>query len=170
MKRIWFLRMLTAGAALIGIAGIASLSMAGAEAATAPTHAPAAATIQQTAPQPGAGLFNGTVKQVKPTLIVHAKDGDRQITVAPGSPVLRNGAAVTIDKLQKGDKITAILNGQGVATQIDAHSGGTSAGDVLKWLIPLIVVVAIVLAALWWFLTQRSEHRSGIHFGRPHHA
>jgi hypothetical protein len=161
MRHTWFTSLLLAGAALLGLASLAT-----AAANFAPPVTRSLAIGDQTAPT---GTFSGTVKQNGPTLIVHATDGDHQLTVAPGSPVLRDGKATTIDQLKQGDKVTATLNAQGVATRLDARPRGTSAGDVLQWLLPLLVVVALVVAALWWILGPRRSHRESLH-GRLHHA
>jgi hypothetical protein len=154
--------MLILAAALIGTAGLTTAFAA----ASSPTDGLTSSVLNQAAP--AAGTFTGTVTQNGPTLIVHAKDGDHQLTVAPGAPVLRNGKTTTVDKLKKGDKITATLNAQGVATRLDAQSG-SSAGQVLVWLIPLLIVVALVLLALWWYLGPRRRHRESLH-GRIMHA
>ena len=153
MSRLWLWRLLLVITALGGLGLLGSGAL----------HAAPAQT------SPGAGTFTGTVKQNGPTLILHAKDGDHQITVAPGAPVLRDGKPTTVDKLKKGDKVTATLDAQGIATRLDATPGGTSAGDVLKWLIPLIVLILIALALLWWWLSRERRGR-GASFGRLHHA
>ncbi len=153
MSGLWIRRLLLVVTALGGLGLLGTGAVRAAPAQTAP----------------GAGTFTGTVKQNGPTLILHAKDGDHQITVAPGAPVLRDGKSTSVDKLKKGDKVTATLNAQGVATRLDASPGGTSAGDVLKWLIPLIVVVLIALALLWWWLSRGRRGR-GVSVGGLHHA
>jgi len=165
MRTKWIARGLALVAALVGGTLALAPVVYGATPRTGSQHV----QLNQTAPVPGAGTFSGTVTQNGPTLILHASDGDHQVTVAPGSPVLRDGKTTTVDKLKKGDKVTATLNAQGVATRLDARSGGTSAGDVLKWLIPLLILLAVAAFVVWW-LMSRNRRGSGVHFGRLHRA
>jgi hypothetical protein len=83
--------------------------------------------------------------------------------------VIRDGNTTTVDQLKKGDKVTATLDAQGVATRLDAQGGGTSAGDVLVWLIPLLVVVALIAVALWWLFGSH-QRRGESWRSRLHHA
>lgn len=155
---------------VIAALGVSTLAVSRVHAAAAPAFPPGATTaVHQTAP--GAGTYTGKVVQNGPTLILKGKDGERQVNVASGAPVLRNHKTTTIDKLKKGDTVTATLNTQGVAERLDANSGGTSAGDVLWWLIPLIILAIIVAAIAWWLATRnRSGRWHGANLGRPHHV
>jgi len=163
----WLLR---ASLVVIAALGVSTFAATRVHAARTPLQAAdAGAAVNQTSP--GAGTYTGKVVQNGPTLILKGKDGERQVSVAPGAPVLRDHKTTTIDKLKKGDTVTVTLNAQGVAERLDANSGGTSAGDVLKWLIPLIVLVIVVAAVAWWLATRRrSGHLHGAHLGRPHHV
>ncbi len=146
------------------------MAVARAHAATAPASpAHAAITLNQTAP--GAGTYTGKVVQNGPTLILKGKDGERQIAVALGAPVLRDHKTTTIDKLKQGDTVTVTLNAQGAAERLDANSSSNSAGDMLKWLIPLIILAIIVIAAVWWLtMRERASRWRSPNLGRPHHV
>ncbi len=163
----WLFR---ASLVVIAALGVSTFAATRVHAARAPLHAAdASAAPNQTSP--GAGTYTGKVVQNGPTLILKGKDGERQVSVAPGAPVLRDHKTTTIDKLKKGDTVTVTLNAQGVVERLDATSGGTSAGDVLKWLIPLIVLAIVVAAVAWWLATRRrSGPLHGAHLGRPHHV
>lgn len=163
----WLFR---ASLVVIAALGVSTFAVARVHAARAPLY-PAAASAAPNQTSPGAGTYTGKVVQNGPTLILKGKDGDRQISVAPGAPVLRDHKTTTIDKLKKGDTVTVTLNAQGVAERLDATSGGTSAGDVLKWLIPLIILAIVVAAVAWWLATRRRSGRlHGAHLGRAHHV
>lgn len=167
MQSRWLYR---ASLVVVAALGLSTLAVAHVHAATTPAFPPAA-SVAPNQTTPDAGTYTGKVVQNGPTLILKGKDGERQVSVAPGAPVLRDHKTTTIDKLKKGDTVTVTLNARGVGERLDATSGGTSAADVLKWLIPLIILAIIVAVVAWWLATRKRSGRwHGAHLGRPHHV
>ena len=149
MRPHLFGKIAVAAVALIG----ASLFAAGAvQASSAPASLAQRASLNQTAPV--AGTYSGTVKQNGPTLVTHDNEGDRTLVVQPGSTVMRNGKAVAISDLKKGDKISATLAADGTVTRIDATSASSNTGTVVA-VIVIVALVLIALAVLGWLLSNR---------------
>ncbi len=146
-------RLLLGAAAFVGLSTLAVASVG----ATARPASPGvlsghAIGINQT--QPAAGTYSGTVKQNGPTLVTHDNEGDRTLIVQPGATVMRDGKAVAINQLKKGDKLSATLAADGTVTRIDATSPSDSTG-FLKWLIPLVIAALVLLALLAWLMSRR---------------
>jgi hypothetical protein len=146
-------RLLLGAAAFVGVSTLAVASVGAAARPVLPAGAGGHPVgVNQT--QPAAGTYSGTVKQNGPTLVTHDNEGDRTLIVQPGATVMRDGKAVAINTLKKGDTLTATLAADGTVTRIDATSHSDSTG-FLKWLIPLVIVALVLLALLAWFMSRR---------------
>lgn len=119
-----------------------------ANAATAPAGAPVANAVT-------GDTFTGKVQNTGPTLTVRDGDRDRAVQGAANAVVTRDGKSATLGDIKKGDKVTVATGPGGAAQRIDATSASGGAGW-LKWLIPLLLALA-VLGGLLWFLGRRRK-------------
>jgi hypothetical protein len=144
--------------ASVALFGASLFAAAATHAAAVPTAAGTVhrATINQTAPV--AGTYSGTVKQNGPTLVTHDNEGDRTLVVQSGATVLRNGKAVAISALKKGDKLTATLAANGTVQRIDAKSSSSNTAAIVG-IIVLVALVLIALAVAAWLLSSRRRDR-----------
>ncbi len=154
MKLRFLSRVLLASAAVIGLSTVA---VAGVSARSAPSGVELTGA-QRAQAAPAAGTYSGKVtKNTNAGLTIHGKDGDRTVVVQPGSTITRDGKGVNVSDLKTGDQATLTLAANGVVQSIAAKSAGDSAG-FLKWLIPLIIVVLLLVVLAVW-LVSRNRRR-----------
>jgi hypothetical protein len=113
------------------------------------------AAIQAQEPRPPAGsTVSGEVTDVNP-LKVKAGEQEFLLQTAPAVVVNRDGKEVNLGELNKGDKVTFVTNADSSVQRIDVTDPAT---DERTWLlIGLLVIAAIVVLGLVWYLTQRRK-------------
>jgi hypothetical protein len=91
---------------------------------------------------------------------------EQLLRTAPDVVVNREGEAVNLGELNKGDQVTFTTNPDDSVQRIDVTDPAT---DERTWLlIALLVVAVLVVAGLVWYLTQRrSRDRVAVSDGRP---
>src|SRR5215207_6360660 len=115
--------------------------------------APAAVRAQDPRP-PGGATLAGEVKDVNP-LTVEVNDQEYLLQTSGTVVVNRDGKEVKLGELNKGDKVAFSTNPDGSVQRIDVTDPAT---DERTWLlIALLVVAALVVAGLVWYLTQRRD-------------
>jgi hypothetical protein len=113
--------------------------------------APAVVRAQDPRP-PSNATLNGEVKDVNP-LTVEVNGQEYLLQTAPNVLVNRDGEQVNLGELNKGDKVTFTTNPDNSVQRIDVTDPAT---DESTWLlIALLVVAALVVAGLIWYLSQR---------------
>lgn len=101
-------------------------------------------------------VFTGQVEQAGRTLSIKTDGNTRQVGAAPNVRVTRNGKSAALSDIKKNDKVTITADASGAATRIDATSSSGGAG-FLKWLIPLLVILALLGFVLWWLSKRRRD-------------
>jgi hypothetical protein len=92
------------------------------------------------------------VTDVNP-LTVKVNGQEQLLRTAPDVVVNRDGEAVNLGELNKGDKVTFTTNPDDSVQRIDVTDPAT---DERTWLlIALAVVAVLVVGGLVWYLTQR---------------
>lgn len=115
---------------------------------------------------PGNATLSGEVTDVNP-LTVKVNGQEQLLRTAPDIVVNRDGQSVNLGELNKGDNVTFTTNPDNSVQRIDVTDPAT---DERTWLlIALLVVAAVVIAGLVWYLTQRRDrNRVARHdSGRP---
>ena len=119
--------------------------------------APALAGAQTPAPPrpPGNATLSGEVVDTNP-LTVRVDGQDRLLRTAPDLVGNRDGHEVKLDKLEKGDIVSFTTNPDNSVQRIDVTDADDDA--TTKWLlVGLLVVLAIVVAGVVWYMTQRRD-------------
>ena len=118
------------------------------------TLAPLAARAQTPEPRPPSNAtLAGEVTDVNP-LKVKVNGEERLLQTSPTVTVVRDGKEVKLGDLEKGDKVTFTTNPDNTVQRMDVTE--TAGADMSKWLlIGLIVLAALVIAGLVWYMTQR---------------
>ena len=102
------------------------------------------------------GTFTGTVENAGPPVTVRSAGQDRQVTGGPNLVVTRNSKAASVGDLKQGDKVSVTTNPDGSAQRIDATSTGGTPGWV-RWLIPLLLLLALAGLAFWLLGKRRRD-------------
>lgn len=101
---------------------------------------------------PGNATLSGEVTDVNP-LTVKAGGQEYLLQTAPAVVVNRDGKEVNLGELNKGDKVTFTTNPDNSVQRIDVTDPAT---DERTWLfVGLLVLAAIAVAGLVWYLAQR---------------
>jgi hypothetical protein len=101
---------------------------------------------------PGNATLSGEVTDVNP-LTVKVNGQEQLLRTAPDVVVNRDGEAVNLGELNKGDTVTFTTNPDDSVQRIDVTDPAT---DERTWLlIALLVVAALVIVGVVWYLTQR---------------
>lgn len=119
--------------------------------------APALVGAQTPAPPrpPGDATLRGEVVDTNP-LTVRVDGQDRLLRTAPDLVVNRDGKEVKLEKLEKGDTVTFTTNPDNSVQRIDVTDADDDA--MTKWLlVGLLIVLAIVVAGVVWYMTQRRD-------------
>ena len=99
-----------------------------------------------------AQTLHGTVQQTAPALVLRVNGVNTTLQLAPGATVTRNGKAVPLSDLKRGDSVDAVLGVDGAAQSLAAHSHASSPWP---WLLPLLIALAVVLVVLALLFTRR---------------
>lgn len=114
---------------------------------------PVVARAQDPRP-PGSSTLPGEVTDVNP-LTVKVNGQEQLLRTDPNVVVNRDGKQVNLGELNKGDKVIFTTNPDNSVAQIDVTDPAT---DERTWLlIALIVIAALVIAGVVWYLTQRRD-------------
>lgn len=117
-----------------------------------------AVAVAAQSPTPAAttgGTFTGKVSKTSP-LTVNSSGQDRQINAAPNMTVVRDGKAATVGDLKVDDQVNVTSNPDNTVSKIETTSVAKSGSSIWKWLIPLLIVLAL-LALLAYFLSKRRK-------------
>ena len=136
-----------------GAPGAGAAAAAAGAAAKAPANAPAAGA--PAAAGAGAGrTFSGEVRQAGEGLTVQAEGRDQKVAAAPNLVVTRDGRPAALSDVQTGDRVTVTTNPDGTAQRIDATSVADAGPDWGKWLLALLLGLAL-LSFLLFLLGRR---------------
>ncbi len=113
-----------------------------------------AAQTPTPAPTTG-GTFTGKVAKTSP-LTVNSNGQDRQINAAPNMTVVRDGKAATVEDLKVDDQVNVTSNPDNTVARIETTSAAKSGGGIGKWLIPLLILLALI-GLIAYFLSRRKK-------------
>lgn len=144
-------KVIPSGAGAPGGAAVPTANPAGTARAAAPTAA--------NAPNVNAApaRFDGKVTNTGNRLTVETDGQGRNVTPAANLVVTRDGKSAALGDLKKNDKVSVTTGPDGNAQRIDATSADGSPAW-LKWLLPLLVLLAIVGLALWFLGKRRKDN------------
>ena len=117
--------------------------------------APGSTGTGQGAPGTGTTL-TGEVRQTGDALTVRSDGQDRQIRTASNVVVTRDGQTASLADIRTGDEVSVTTNPDGTAQRIDATSTDGGGMDWARWLLPLLLALAL-LGLLLWFLMRRRD-------------
>jgi hypothetical protein len=132
--------------ALAAVAGIGSAQAAGVSFTASHQLASPAQTATQT--------LHGTVEQTAPALVLRVNGINTTVQIAPGATVTRNGKAVPLSSLKRGDSVDVLLGADGAAQSLAAHSPSASPWP---WLVPLLIALAVLLVLLALIFAPRRD-------------
>jgi hypothetical protein len=101
------------------------------------------------------GTFTGKVTKTNP-LTVNSNGQDRQVNLAPGATVVRDGKAATAGDLKVGDQVNVTANADNTVSRIETTSVASSGSSIWKWLIPLLIAL-LVLGLIAYLLSRRKR-------------
>jgi hypothetical protein len=102
------------------------------------------------------GTFTGKVTKTNP-LTVNSNGQDRQINLAPGATIVRDGEAATAGELKVGDQVNVTANPDNTVSRIETTSTAGGGSSIWKWLIPLLIAL-VVLGLIAYLLSRRKRN------------
>jgi hypothetical protein len=111
------------------------------------------------------GTFTGKVSKTSP-LTVNSSGQDRQINLAPGATIIRDGKAATAGDLKVGDQVNVTSNPDNTVSRIETTSTAGGGSSVWKWLLPLLIAL-LVIGLIAWLLSRRRRSDFVLERDRP---
>lgn len=139
---------------VVALVALAFAALAGAGTAHAAGTALASPRQRALPAQTATQALHGTVEQTAPALVLRVNGVNTTVQVAPDATVVRNGKAVPLSSLKRGDSVDAVLGADGAAHSLAAHSHSSSPWP---WLLPLLLALAVLLALLALALARRRD-------------